>query len=503
MKGRAFFAAAAVSILLADGALAGKDDDTLTVEFATEVDTLNYYYNSSREGLIASLQIYDTLVVKDFESGEFLPNLATEWTWIDDRTIEFTLREGVTFHNGEPFDADDVVFTLNWAVDRENGIVIYDKVRWISRAEKIDDYTVRVILHEPFPAALEFLANAIPIYPEAYYAEAGREGMGTAPVGTGPYRVTSVEPGRSYTLEAYEDYFAAAKPAASIGTIVVNTVPDGSTQIANLMSGQTDFLWQVPSDVLSRLEQSGRFTATSVGTMRIGFVTLDAAGRSDPATPLTDIRVRQAINHAVDRQAIVDALVQGGSEVVNTPCSPIQFGCISDVTAYPYDPERARELLAEAGYDGGLTLTMTGYRDRSYAEAIVNYLADVGIRLEYENLQYSALAAAHMDGRIAMGFLTHGSNSIPDLSAITPEFFAGGPQDYARDDEIRDWITAGNTSIDPAVRTENYTQALRKIADEAYWLPLWTYPVAFAYVPELDYTPTPDELIRFYDMSWK
>jgi peptide/nickel transport system substrate-binding protein len=503
LKTAKFLVAAAASICFATGAVAGKDNDTLNVEFTTEVSTLNYYYDSSREGLIASLQIYDTLVVKNFDTGEFEGNLATEWKWVDDKTLEFKLREGVTFHNGEPFNADDVVFTLNWAVDPANQIVVFDKVKWIKEAQKVDDRTVRLLLRAPFPAALDFLATAVPIYPDAYYAETGRERMGVAPIGTGPYKVTALDPGKSYTLEANTGYFAAAKPAARIGKIVVTTVPDGSTQIANLMSGQAEFLWQVPADVTSRLEQSGRFTVTSVGTMRIGFVTLDAAGRADANSPLKDVRIRQAINHAVDRKAMVDALVRGSSEVVNTPCSPIQFGCTTDVTAYDFNPEKARELLKEAGVENGFAITMTGYRDRSYAEAIVNFLADVGIRVQYEQLQYSALASAHMDGKIAMGFLTHGSSSIPDMSAITTEFFGGGTQDYARDQEVIDWIIAGNTSIDDAVRKENYTKALRKIADQAYWLPLFTYPVAFAYVPELAYQPTPDELVRFYDMSWK
>jgi peptide/nickel transport system substrate-binding protein len=490
-----------VGLCGAPAAFAGKADDTLNVEFTGEVDTLNYYYNSSREGLIASLQIFDTLVVKDFETGEIKPNLATEWKWVNDTTLEFKLKDGVTFHNGEPFTADDVVFTLNWAVDPANEIVVYDKVKWIKEARKVDDLTVQVETVAPFPAALEFLAAAIPMYPDAYYAEAGRDKMGSAPIGTGPYKVTAVSAGQSYALEAFADYAGSGKPKAAIGKVVVNTVPDTSTQLADLMSGQADFLWQVPTDVLERLTSTGKFTTTSVSTMRIGFVTLDAVGRAGDS-PLKDLRVRQAINHAVDRQGIVDALVQGGAEVVNTPCSPIQFGCTTDVIAYEFDPEKAKALLAEAGYPDGFSLSMQGYRDKPYAEAMMNFLSAVGIKVSYEQLQYSALASSHMEGKQQAAFLTHGSSSIPDMSAITTEFFGGGTQDYARDQEVIDWIVAGNTSIDPEVRNENYTKALKKIADQAYWLPLWSYPLGFAYVQDLNYSPTPDELVRFYDMSW-
>ncbi len=497
-------AATAIGLCLAaTGAMAGKADDTLKVELSGEVDTLNYYYNSSREGLVASLQIFDTLVVKDLSTGEFKPNLATEWAWIDDTTLEFKLASGISFHNGEAFTADDVVFTLNWAVDPASEIVVFDKVRWIESAEKVDDTTVRVKLKAPFPAALDFFALAIPIFPDQYYAEAGRDGMGVQPIGTGPYKVTAVEPGKSYTLEAFADYAGLGKPKAAIGKVEVATVSDSSTRIADLMSGRAEFLWQVAADVMPRLAESDKTETASVSTMRIGFVTLDAAGRSNADTPLKNKLVRQAINHAIDRQAIVDALVQGGSELVNTPCSPIQFGCITDVTAYDYDPAKSKELLAEAGYPDGFALTMTGYRDKAYAEAMQQFLAEVGIQITYDQLQYSALASAHMDGKVPMAFLTHGSSSIPDMSAITTEFFGGGAQDYARDQEVIDWVMAGNTSIDTAVRQENYTKALKKIADEAYWVPLFTYPLGFAYTADLSFTATPDELLRFYEMSWK
>lgn len=505
MKRQIFTAATATAItaVMATGAYADKANDTLNVEFAGEVSTLNYYFDSSREGLIASLQIYDTLVVKDFTTGEIKPNLATEWAWVDDTTLEFKLKPDITFSNGEAFTADDVVFTLNLMVNPETKAVVYDKVKWIDNAEKVDDETVRIHLKAPFPAALDFLALAIPMYPEEYYTEVGREKMGVAPVGTGPFMVSAVEPGKSFTLEANPNYGGLGKPKAEIGKIVVTTVSDRSTQIADLMSGRADFLWQVPADVMPKLESTGNFTVDSVSTMRIGFITLDAAGRADANSPLKDKRVREAINYAIDRQAIVDALVKGGAELVNTPCPPISFGCTTDVKAYAYDPEKAKELLMEAGYPDGFTVSMQGYRDKPYAEAIINFLNEVGIKVNYEQLQYSALASAHMDGKVSMGFLTHGSSSIPDMSAITTEFFGGGTQDYANDEQVREWIKVGNTTVDPEKREEAYSQALKRIAEEAYWLPLWTYPVGFAYVPELQFKPTPDELVRFYDMSWK
>ena len=483
-------------------ALADKASGTLNVAFTKELENVDSYFNSSREGVVMQRAVWDGLIYRDPVTNEYVGNLATDWEWIDDTTIEFTLREGVTFHNGEPFTADDVVFTVGYVADEANGAKTQRNVNWMESAEKIDDYTVRIHLKEAFPAAIEFLSGPVSIYPDEYYAEAGPQGMGLKPVGTGPYEVVEVVPGQHFVLEAYEGYHDSPKGRPSIERIDIRTIPDVNTQMAELFSGSLDLIWQVPADQAERLAAMDQFTVSNESTMRIGYLAMDAAGRSDPDNPFTDKLVRQAVNHAINRQELVDALLKGRSEVVWTACYPSQFGCAQDVKHYDYDPEKARALLAEAGYPDGFETEFYAYRDPQYAEAIVSYLNAVGIRTDYRMLQYSALRELNMDGEVPISFQTWGSYSINDASAITSQFFKHGDLDDARDDEVLADLDVADSSTDDAVRKENYRAALQRIAEEAYWAPMFSYNTNYVFTDEVNYTPTPDEVLRFTTMTW-
>jgi peptide/nickel transport system substrate-binding protein len=494
--------AIAAALLSGAPAYADKASDTLNIAFTKELENVDSYFNSSREGVVLQRAVWDGLIYRDPATGEYEGNLATSWEWIDDLTLELKLREGVTFHNGEPFTADDVVYTVNFVAKEENGVKTQRNVNWMKSAEKIDDYTVRIHMKEPFPAAIEFLSGPVSMYPNEYYAEAGPSGMGLKPVGTGPYKVVSVEPGKHFVLEKYQNYHESPKGEAKIGKIDIRTIPDVNTQMAELFNGTLDLIWQVPSDQAEQLAELEQFTVANESTMRIGYLTMDAAGRTGD-NPFTDVRVRQAVNYAINRQALVDALLKGKSQVIWSACFPSQFGCETDVKTYPYDPEKAKALLAEAGYPDGFETEFYAYRDRPYAEAIAGFLNAVGIRTDFKMLQYSALRELRMASGTPISFQTWGSYSINDASAATSQFFKHGSLDDARDDEVKAWLDIADSATDPEVRKENYSKALKKIAEEAYWAPMFSYNTNYVFTDEVAYTPTPDEVLRFHEMEWK
>ncbi len=494
--------AIALALTTATAALADKASDTLNVAFTKELENVDSYFNSSREGVVLQRAVWDGLIYRDPKTNEYVGNLATSWSWIDDTTIEFKLREGVTFHNGEPFDADDVVFTVNFVADEANGVKTQRNVNWMKSAEKIDQYTVRIHLKDPFPAAIEFLSGPVSMYPNEYYAEAGASGMGLKPVGTGPYKVVEVVPGQHFVLEKYDGYHDSPKGQPEVGRVDIRTIPDVNTQMAELFNGTLDLIWQVPADQAGKLAQMDRFTVANESTMRIGYLTLDAAGRTGADNPFTDVRVRRAVAHAIDREALVKALLKGKSQVISSACYPSQFGCSQDVTSYDYDPEKSRALLAEAGYPDGFETEFYAYRNRDYAEAIASFLNAVGIKTDFKMLQYSALRELRMTSGTPVSFQTWGSYSINDTSAITSQFFKHGSLDDARDDEIKAWLDIADSATDPEVRKENYAKALKKIADQAYWVPMFSYNTNYVFTKEVSYTPTPDEVLRFTTMEW-
>lgn len=483
-------------------AYADKASDTLSVAFTKELESVDSYMNSAREGIVLQRAIWDGLLYRDPTSNEYKGNLATSWEWIDDLTIEFKLREGVKFHNGEEFNADDVVYTINFVAKPENGVKTQRNVNWMKSAEKIDDFTVRLHLKAPFPSAIEFLAGPVSMYPNEYYEEVGPSGMALFPVGTGPYKATKIEPGRRYVLEKNTSYHESPKGQAQVGTIDIRTIPDINTQMAEMFNGTLDLIWQVPSDQAGKLGQMDQFQAVNESTMRVGFLLLDAAGKSAENTPFKDVRVRQAVAHAIDSQTIVDALLKGASKVIKSACFPSQFGCDTDVKTYEYSPERARALLAEAGYPDGFTTDFFAYRNRDYAEAISSYLNAVGINTNFKMLKYAALRDLSSKSGVPMNFQTWGSYSINDTSAFTGQFFKFGDLDTVKDPVLRDALEIADTSTDPALRIENYSKALNLIADQAYMVPMFSYNTNYVFTQEVSYTPTPDEVLRFTTMNW-
>ena len=493
----------ACAAALAGPAAAGKKDNTLTFAWSKELESLDRYFNTAREGMIVSRHICDDLLYRDPVTMEYKPLLAKSFKWVDNKTLEFELREGIKFHNGEPFDADDVVATINFVVNPDNKVLVQQNVDWMEKAEKLGPFKVRIVCKKPFPAALEYLSGNVPIYPNEYYAKVGPKGFGLKPVGTGPYKVVEVEPGKGITFKRNADYFKdSPKGQPAIETIVQRTIPEVTTQIAELMTGGVDWIYMLPPDQMEKLGKVPGIETVVGEDMRIAFLQMDAAKRCGE-TPFAKLEVRRAVNHAIDRAAIAKNLVGGASRVVDSACFPTQFGCEQDVMKYDYNPAKAKELLAKAGYPEGFETEFYAYRDRPYAEAIVGYLREAGIRANLKYLQYSALRDKSYADQTPFFKMTWGSYGMQDVSAITGHYFKFEKVDFAMDPQVRDWLNEGDTSVDPKVRKEAYSKAMKRIAEQAYWVPLFSYVANYAFSKDLAFSPHVDAVPRFFLAKWK
>lgn len=488
---------------LATSAFASPEDKSITIGMGEDFPTLDGYINTARDGVVITMHINDMLIYRNPKTFEYEPLLATSWERIDDKTIEFKLREGVTFHDGSPLTAEDVAFTYNYWADPANGARVQASVSWIDRAEVVDEYTVRVISKTAAPAALEFVAGSLPIYPSDYFESVGAEAFGQKPIGAGPYKVESFGDGL-VKLVAHESYYeGGAKRTPSITTVNWRIIPDTATRIAEVIGGGVDWVWNVPSDQVEQLKVVPTLDVALASTLRIAMVTLDAAGRTGD-NPLTDVRVRQAVNHAIDRKTIVANLVGGDGEVINAPCHPVQFGCEqSAAVVYDYNPERAKELLAEAGHADGFSVKIGSYRDRARAEAVQSYLAAVGITAELEMLQASPSFSGWREGKVGMWYGDWGSQSLADSSASIGSMFDGSSNDGARDETVIALVKEAAAVSDPEQRKAKYAEAIKIITEQAYWVPMHTIVMGYAYTNTLNFEPTLDELPRFYDASWQ
>jgi ABC-type dipeptide transport system, periplasmic component len=496
---------AAVSALaLSAPAFAGKSDNSVVMAYDQAPESVDPFFNNVRIGVIIGQHVWDTLIYRDPITNDYKGQLAKSWKWVDDRTLEVELREGIKFHNGEEFDADDVVYTLNFVSKPENKVTTQQNVSWIEKAEKLDKYKLRITTKKVFPAAIEYLAGPVVIHPNEYYEKVGPAGQNDKPVGSGPYKVTEYVPGKSIVLEANPDYFAESpKPKPTIEKIEIRFIPDRQTQMAEAISGGVDFIMHVPKDQAEQLEAVPHLQVVSGETMRIVFMQMNSQ-EGTPAPALQDERVRKAIIHAIDRETMVKEIVGKGSRVINTICFPSQFGCTDHgAPTYPYDPEKAKALLAEAGFANGLELDIVAYRERNQTEAIIGYLQAVGIKANLRFLQYAAMREQIRGNKAMLTHQTWGSFSVNDVSASTPVYFAMGEDDISRDPEVRDALNKGDNSVDPAVRNASYKEALTRIAEKAYAVPLYSLPVYYVATADLDFRAYPDEMPRFWEMTWK
>jgi len=493
---------ATAASLVASAALPTKAEatnDTVRAAFQIEMASLDNYYDTAGSVTVISRHIWDAMFYIEPETSELVPALAESHRFIDDTTLEITLRKGVKFHNGKELTADDAVYTLNWIRNPDNAVRTITSPKFIVDVVKVDSHTLRIATDGPIALALRFL-SVFPIYPAGTY-DAGPGAMNENPIGTGPFRVVSAEPGRQYVLERFSDYYPdSPKGQPQIQTLNLRIIPEPSTQMAELISGGIDWIYAFGSDQVANLSRSNDIEVGGVATSRMMYIVMDAAGRT--GSPLADIRVRQALSHAVDRRTIVDALVQGGAQPLDAFCYPGDFGCPSDVVTYTYDPDRARALLAEAGYPDGFEITLSAWRDKPIVEAVMGYLAEVGIKADLNYAKLAPLREQWEAGELPMVYGSIGSQ-LSDVGNFVPTFFGQTARDLAQDAQVAEWLRLANASTDEETRREYDYKALRRIAEQAYALPLFSDNTNFAVRRGLTVPIDSTGMPHFYRARWQ
>ena len=496
--------AAGMTLGMAAPALAQKSADTLRITLARRHPDVDPYYNSLRSGMVLAFQAFDCLVYRDPATMEIKPALATAWKRVDPTTIDFTLREGVAFQNGDPFTADDVVYTINDIIhDKRVAIPAY--YTSFAGAEKLDDLHVRLKLTGVSPAVMEYLAMVTPIWPKAYREKVGADAYAQAPIGTGPYKITKVDGTTEIDLERYDGYYAGSpKGRPAIRAIKIHEVPDATTEMNELVGGRADWIWGYNADQFANIARVPNLQPLRFGTMRVDFMTIDGAGRSGADNPLTKLKVRQAMISAIDRGTMAKQLIQGDSQVIDTPCFPSQFGCdVAAAMKYPYDPAKAKQLLAEAGYPNGFDTELVSYASPYVGAAVQNYLKAVGINLRIQQLQIGAAIQLAEAGKAPLYAGSWGSNSINDASAFMPYFLGGGLDDYARDADVQDLLKQAGATTDPEQRGKAFSEAIHLATERVDFIPLFSEVRYVAFAKQLNFAGFPDDLPRFYMSSWR
>ncbi|OED41601.1 ABC transporter substrate-binding protein [Chromatiales bacterium (ex Bugula neritina AB1)] len=412
------------SALLAGPALS----EELTIGLASEPTAIDPHFHNLGPNNAFARHVFDRLILQN-ELQQLEPGLAVSWKPIDDLTWEFKLREGVKFHDGSDFTADDVVCTWERAPNVPNSPSSFATYTKGKTVEKVDDYTVRFKSAAPYP----LMANDISTV-TIVSNEGGCDGTtsqyndGTAAVGTGPFRFVSYKPGDSIVVERNDDYWGD-KPYWS--KVTFKPIKSGPARVAALLAGDVDVIASVPTTDVSTLEKNDKVSLSQGVSNRVIYLHLDhnrvdspyvkANGGGAIENPLQKLEVRKAISMAINRDAIVDRVMEGIAIKAGQLLPDGFFGVSENLEPVAYDPKGAKAMLAAAGYPDGFELTIHGPNDRyindaKIAEAIGQMLTRIGIKTAVETMPRSVYF-----GRASRG----GPDKTPEFSFILVGWGAG------------------------------------------------------------------------------
>ncbi|WP_301171330.1 glutathione ABC transporter substrate-binding protein [Brevibacillus nitrificans] len=445
---------------------------TLIIARQSDANNLDPHFISAiNAASVVHHKVYEGLIQRD-ESMEFKPMLATEWKQVDDVTWEFKLRQDVKFHDGTPFNAEAVKATIARVLDEKVGSPRATQFKMIKEVKAIDDYTVQFKLEYPYSPLLSILANHEGSILSPKAIEQYGKDLSKHPVGTGPFVFESWTPGQEIVLVKNENYWGEK---VKVDKAVFKVVPEDTTRIAMVETGEAHIAEPLPVTEIDRVKNSPQlelYRSEGLGTEFVGFNT--------KKKPFDDLRVRQAINYAIETDAIIQGVYNRVGTRANSAMSPKVLGYSDNVQGYTFDPNKAKTLLKEAGYPNGFKTTIwTGDRKEriNAAEVIQSQLKGIGIEVEVKVLEYGAYLDAEDNGETDM-FISGWGNATGDGDYNQYNLFhssslgKGGNTTFYVNKEVDQLIEEGRREQDPQKRRDIYARALQIESSEAPMVPI-------------------------------
>jgi peptide/nickel transport system substrate-binding protein len=445
--------------------------------------------------------VYDTLLYRNADM-KLEPWLATSWRLVDDLTWEFKLRQGIRFHDGEPFNAEAVKFSLERILDPNLGARSFAQYTALSRVDIVDPYTVRVITKEPYPIVPVVMAETW-IVPPKYTREKGKEVLARQPVGTGPFRFKEWSRASSITVEANREYWHGPP---KVDQVTFKVVPEIGARVALLKTGGADIISAVPPHLVKTLEDDPNVRVARAEGARAYFIGMNTFNKG----PLQDKRVRQALNMGVNAELILDTIFNKGGKRLATLLTPRHFGNDPSIKPYPYDPAKAKAMLAQAGYAKGLTLEMDTPDgryplDKEAAMAIAGQLGEIGVQVNVKVKEWGNYVDQFKKSKDLPVHLYYMGWSIPTFDADAILYALATPNTYCRyvDDEVAKQLTQARSTMNPSQRAALYHRALRTMREDAPMVFLYALDDLYGVRKRVNWEPRSDERILLHEASIK
>lgn len=434
--------------------------------------------------LMVYYAMHDALV-RPVVGSQMGNSLAESWSVSrDGLTYEFNLRRNVKFHNGDPVTTEDVKFSF----DRYKGASATLLKSKVAAVEIVDRYKIRFVLKEVWPDFITFYGTPATgagwIVPKKYLEKVGDEGFKKAPIGAGPYKFVSFKPGVELVLEAFDGYW---RKQPNVKTLVLKVIPDDATRTAALKRGEVDIAYGITGALAEEVRKTSGLTLKSAQIPVC--IWLQFADQSDPKSPWADARVRLAASLAIDRKAINDASYLGlGTISANIVPHALDF--YWDPPPTPFDPARAKKLLAEAGYPNGFDggeLSSEAFAASGIGEPVVNDLGAVGIRLKLRPMERAAFLKQHAE-KTLKNVILDGSGSPGNAATRIEQYVVtGGQYVYMGIPEIDKLYKDQASETNRDVRAKVLAQIQRILVDKAIFVPVIEYPFLVSVGPKVEY----------------
>ncbi len=429
------------------------------------------------------LNIYDTLLFRDRDL-KLIPWLAESWRIVNPTTWEFKIRKNVKFHNGEDVDADAVKFSLERLINPDLKLRQAPSFTLIDKVEAVDKHTVRVVTKKPFPTLENQVALRAAILPPKYFKEKDAATVARNPVGSGAFRFVRWAKDEAITLEANEQWWGGAP---KIKTLVFRPIPEATTRVAALQAGEVDVVVNVPPHLIKQVTDNPKLYVSKAPSVRTIFLWIythkfdkdhKVVGPVDWATK--DKRVRQALNYAVNVDEVIKNVLEGNGIRTATILTEKHFGFDPKLQPYRQDVAKAKQLLTEAGYPGGIDLVLNSpdgryLKDKEVAEAIAGQLTKAGIRTQLKTHEWGTylnqMMYVHGGGPLAL--IGWGNTTWDADGSLVPIFRSGKILANYHNEQFDSLLDEAATTMDPKARQALYTRALQIFLDDAPAIPLY------------------------------
>jgi len=492
--GRAWRATLAVLSVAsaASPALAQKNQDIARFPMTEPVPVISGYYSLGRENSFFLSAVHEALVYHDAKRGRFAPLLAKSFRRVNPTTLEFELREDVKFHNGEPFTADDVIATIEFARDRKNGVQLPNRFSWIKSVEKLGPYKLRFTSEQPTAIDISNLEGTYILNKKYLESLADPKDYGRSPVGTGPFKITMFDDNKGIMATRYDEYTGLESKKARIKGVLGLPIHDKETQVLSLITGKIEAMRDPSEDQLKEFGKDSRFTATSLPAMYMTYMMFDAAGLSGK-TEMKDPRVRRAMIMAIDREALRKTVVSGGdaAKLMDGMCFREMIGC--DYTTKPpaYNPAEAKKLLAEAGYPNGFNVELTARpATKDAAVAVSGYWRAVGINATIDLVTIGGWRTKRNSGKVE-AYYGERPMDEPDVNYAVEVLFSP-KRDYSGDPMVLNVFENGSSETDEVKRKELYRAWFDRVNEQSYMLPMTTLPQTFIHSNDIEVATSVD-----------